>query len=80
MMTPKRRGFRRVIFISLRPCPDLVTVPKHVHGARALKWTFFTHAGAPETKNVYKQVGKGNSYREISGKYRVGGSNPSNTI
>ena len=51
-----------------RPCSDLVPIPGH--GARALKWTLCTHASALN-KNVHKQLGKGNNYREISGKYAV---------
>ena len=47
-------------------CSDLVPLPRH--GARALKWTLFTHAG---TKNVHKQQGKGINYREIGGKLGV---------
>ena len=51
----------------VKPCSDLVPVPGH--DARALKWTLFT--AVPGTINVHKQLGKGNNYREISGKFGV---------
>ena len=38
------------------------------HGAQALKWRC---SQTPGTKNVHKQLGKGNSYREISSKFGV---------
>ena len=44
-------------------------MPVPGHGARALKGTLFTPV--PGTINVHKQLGKGNNYREISGKFGV---------
>ena len=40
-------------------------------GTRALKWTLFTHSNARNYIIVHKQLGKGNVYREISGKFGV---------
>ena len=52
---------------TVRPCSDLVPG----HSARALKWKLFAHTPVPGTTNVHKQLGKGNDYREISGKFGV---------
>ena len=43
------------------------------HGARALNGRC-SHTPVPGTKNVHKQLGKGNDYREISDKFGVGAS------
>ena len=45
-------------------------MPALGHGARVLKWTLF-YTPEPGTRNVHKQLGKGNNYGDISEKFGV---------